>query len=142
MSRKLKILLVDDDRIYQFAARKTIEATGFVDNITIASNGEEALSYLKSISDKDPALLPDVIFLDVNMPVMNGWEFLDTYPAFSKALAREVLIYVVSSSIDDIDIEKSRQYKSVSGYLVKPVLKDKFTQLLSALRLQHVASHN
>ncbi len=142
MLKKLKILLVDDDRIYQFAARKTIEATGFAEKIHIASNGEEALTYLKNISDEDPALLPDVIFLDVNMPVMNGWEFLDTYPVFSKVLPKKVLIYVVSSSIDAVDIDKSRQYKSVSGYLIKPVLKDKFSQVLAALPFEYTASHN
>jgi len=73
---KLRILLIDDDRIYQFAARKTIEATGFAESIVVYSNGEDAINFLKSNSANETSL-PDVIFLDVNMPVMNGWEFLD-----------------------------------------------------------------
>ncbi|HWB25924.1 MAG TPA: response regulator [Chitinophagaceae bacterium] len=130
---KLHILLVDDDRIYQFAARKTIEATGFADKILIYSNGEEALNYLRN-SVKDSALLPDVIFLDVNMPIMNGWEFLDQYSSLVKNLSKPVIIYVVSSSVDEFDVSKSRQYDTVKGYIVKPVLREKFRQILSSIQ--------
>jgi CheY-like chemotaxis protein len=129
---KLRILLIDDDRIYQFAARKTIEATGFADNILIYSNGEDAINYLKNNS-QDQTTLPDVIFLDVNMPVMNGWEFLDAYKALKYKLKKPVIIYVVSSSVDEVDVSKSRQYDTVKGYIVKPVLREKFRQILSSI---------
>ena len=130
---KLHILLVDDDRIYQFAARKTIEATGFADRILIYSNGQEAINYLKH-NVKDNNLMPDVIFLDVNMPVMNGWEFLDAYSNIRPALSKPVIIYVVSSSVDEFDVSKSRQYDTVKGYIVKPVLREKFRQILSSIQ--------
>ncbi len=129
---KLRILLIDDDRIYQFAARKTIEATGFADNIVIYSNGEDAINYLKR-SIKDETSLPDVIFLDVNMPVMNGWEFLEEYSAIKQGLIKPVIIYVVSSSVDEFDVSKSRQYDTVKGYIVKPVLREKFRQILASI---------
>jgi CheY-like chemotaxis protein len=130
---KLHILLVDDDRIYQFAARKTIEATGFAESILTYSNGEEAINYLKS-NVKDNQSLPDVIFLDVNMPIMNGWEFLDEYSHLKGELAKKVIIYVVSSSVDEYDVSKSRQYDTVKGYIVKPVLREKFRQILSNIQ--------
>ena len=130
---KLHILLIDDDRIYQFAARKTIEATGFADKILIYSNGEEAINYLKH-NIKNNTSLPDVIFLDVNMPVMNGWEFLEEYSHLKQDLSKPVLIYVVSSSVDEFDVSKSRQYDTVKGYIVKPVLREKFRQILSSIQ--------
>jgi CheY-like chemotaxis protein len=129
---KLRILLVDDDRIYQFAARKTIEATGFAENIAVYSNGEEAINFLRTNSF-DNGTLPDVIFLDVNMPIMNGWEFLDAYTSIKPNLTKPVTIYVVSSSVDEIDVSKSRQYDTVKGYIVKPVLREKFRQILSSI---------
>lgn len=129
---KLRILLIDDDRIYQFAARKTIEATGFADNILIYSNGEDAINYLKS-NIKDETSLPDVIFLDVNMPIMNGWEFLEEYSHIKQGLIKPVIIYVVSSSVDEFDVSKSRQYDTVKGYIVKPVLREKFRQILASI---------
>lgn len=133
LQSKLHILLVDDDRIYQFAARKTIEATGYADSILIYSNGEEAINYLRQ-SLKNNITLPDVIFLDVNMPIMNGWEFLDEYTRLKEDVNKPVLIYVVSSSVDEFDVNKSRQYDSVKGYIVKPVLREKFKQILSSIQ--------
>lgn len=133
LQSKLHILLVDDDRIYQFAARKTIEATGYADSILIYSNGEEAINYLRQ-SLKNNITLPDVIFLDVNMPIMNGWEFLDEYTRLKEDVSKPVLIYVVSSSVDEFDVNKSRQYDSVKGYIVKPVLREKFKQILSSIQ--------
>ncbi len=130
---KLHILLVDDDRIYQFAARKTIEATGFAEKIVIYSNGEDAINYLRH-NVQDNNLLPDVIFLDVNMPIMNGWEFLEEYSHLKKELVKPVIIYVVSSSVDEFDVSKSRQYDTVKGYIVKPVLREKFRQILSSIQ--------
>jgi CheY-like chemotaxis protein len=129
---KLRILLIDDDRIYQFAARKTIEATGFADTILVYSSGVDAINFLKS-NCEDRTTLPDVIFLDVNMPVMNGWEFLDAYKNIKRNLKKPVIIYVVSSSVDEIDVSKSRQYDTVKGYIVKPVLREKFRQILSSI---------
>ncbi len=130
---KLRILLIDDDRIYQFAARKTIEATGFAGNILVCSNGEDAINYLK-INSKNQNFLPDVIFLDVNMPIMNGWEFLDAYGNLKDNLKKPVIIYVVSSSVDEFDVSKSRNYDTVTGYIVKPVLREKFRQILSTIQ--------
>ncbi len=132
---KLHILLVDDDRIYQFAARKTIEATGFAESISVYSNGQDAINYLK-VNCENQTSLPDVIFLDVNMPVMNGWEFLDAYKNLKSNLKKAVVIYVVSSSVDEIDVSKSRQYDTVKGYIVKPVLREKFRQILSTLPVE------
>src|SRR6266446_5237678 len=95
---KLNVLVVDDDIIYQFTARKTLEATGYTDKIFVCSNGEEACQLLKNnLSNMQE--LPDVIFLDINMPVMNGWDFLRAYESIQVNLPKDVRIFLVSSSV-------------------------------------------
>lgn len=132
MSRtKLSVLLVDDDGIYQFTARKTLEATGFADKIFICSNGEEALSLIQNTLNSEDT--PDVIFLDVNMPVMNGWEFLHAYENIKTAINKSIAIYIVSSSVDEADIIHSKEFDSVKDYIIKPILKEKFTEILSSI---------
>ena len=70
--------IVDDDDVYQFIAKKTIEQTGLVELIKTFSNGREAIQFLESFIDS-PELLPEIILLDLTMPVMDGWEFLENY---------------------------------------------------------------
>ena len=128
---KLSVLLVDDDGIYQFTARKTLEATGYADKIFICSNGEEALHLIENnLIEED---IPDVIFLDVNMPVMNGWEFLTAYNGLRSSINKNICIYIVSSSVDEADIQHSKEFESVEDYIIKPILKEKFTEILSGL---------
>ena len=133
-SGKLDICLIDDDRIYQFAAKKTLEATGMAGNVITFFNGQDAITYLESHLT-DSSSIPDVIFLDINMPIMNGWQFLEAYKELTKKLAKHVTVYMVSSSIDEYDIKKSKEYQSVSDYVLKPVNKEKFRQLLTSVLL-------
>jgi CheY-like chemotaxis protein len=130
MPAAMNVVLVDDDRIYQFAAKKTLEATGLVSNLQSFPNGKEALHFLQKAIDGLVAL-PDIIFLDINMPIMNGWQFLDAFREMYNRLPRKVPIYMVSSSIDEVDINKSKQYTIVSDYIIKPVHKERFRQLLA-----------
>ena len=131
-NNSLQVCLIDDDQIYQFAAKKIIESTGLVQKVTAFSNGRDALVYLEKNARFFDAL-PDVIFIDVNMPLMNGWQFLDAFNTVNGELAKKVIIYVVSSSVDDLDISKSKTYKTVSDYIIKPVHKDRFESLLTNL---------
>ncbi len=125
------IFVIDDDRIYQFAAKKTIEATGLAEKVMIFSNGEEAIHYLKK-NAADGSSIPDIIFLDINMPVMNGWQFLEEYAHLRSDLQKNITIYMVSSSVDEYDIRKSKEFKTVSDYIIKPIQKEKFSQVLSS----------
>lgn len=72
------LYIVDDDDVYRFIAKKTIEQTGLVELIKTFSNGKEAIQFLESFIDS-PELLPEIILLDLTMPVMDGWEFLENY---------------------------------------------------------------
>lgn len=124
----LTIGLIDDDDIYQFTAKKIIERINPAQKILTFSNGKEAIEYLThNFSSKE---LPDVIFLDINMPVMNGWEFLEAYDRVKGELQKPITIYMVSSSIDEQDRLKSKSFKTVKDYISKPLDKHMLINIL------------
>jgi two-component system, chemotaxis family, chemotaxis protein CheY len=123
------IALIDDDKIFQLTASKTILSTQVTDKILQFENGEKALEYIKqNVSHREN--LPDFIFLDINMPFVDGWMFLEDYTNFKSKLAKPVVIYMVSSSIDPRDIKRARENSDVKEYVIKPVSRDKFLELL------------
>lgn len=127
------VFLIDDDNIYQFTARKILESTGLAKQIQSFYNGREAIKYLQDHDNCKPENLPDVIFLDINMPVMNGWEFLEEFHTFCGGFPKPIVVYVVSSSIDSYDIKKSREYKAVTDYIVKPITRIRYRELIESL---------
>ncbi len=130
---KHNICLIDDDNIYQFTARKLLESTGLANQIQSFYNGSEAISYFKDQKNNNLETLPDVIFLDINMPIMNGWEFLEEYHKLYNNFPKPIVVYVVSSSIDSNDMQKSREYKTVSDYIVKPINRIQYKELIESL---------
>ena len=121
-----KILCVDDDAITLMLCKKVIAKAEFASQIETSNNGEEALQYFENLKKEKEAhnivSEPQLIFLDLNMPIMNGWEFLDI---FSKSdyytIFPEVKVIVLSSTIDPRDIEKAKQYPMVLNFLSKPI---------------------
>ena len=83
---KHNVCLIDDDKIYQFTARKILESTGLAKNILSFYNGSEAIGFLKESGNGDQERLPDVIFLDINMPVMDGLEATEKIRKFDKSI--------------------------------------------------------
>lgn len=124
---KLNIFLVDDDLIYQFTAKKTLESMGLQGTISSFTDGQKAISFLSEHAN-DLNALPDVIFLDINMPVMDGWEFIEAFQRLN--VPKKIDIYMVSSSVDEQDLQRSRQYATILDYIVKPVGRTCFEELL------------
>ena len=124
------VALVDDDKIFQHTASKTIKALQLSDNILQFGNGEDALKYLVDNAMNSSAL-PDYIFLDINMPFVDGWMFMQDYAGLKQELAKDIAIFMVSSSIDPRDIHRAKSIPDVQEYVVKPVTKEKFMQLLN-----------
>lgn len=110
--------IIDDDPIFIFGTKKLMELTSFTNGFMIFQDGEEAYNLLNSIIGGD-SVVPDVIFLDINMPRMDGWQFLDEFQKIP--LPKPVKIYIVSSSIDPSDVEKSKRYPIIKKYIVKPL---------------------
>jgi len=133
MASTLKnVCLIDDDKIYQFTATMILEATGLTNSIAAFLNGKDAINFLKDPNTTLNSQLPDIIFLDINMPVMNGWEFLEEFQQFSASLSQPIKIYLVSSSVDESDINKSKKYPAITDYVIKPLNRDKYRQLLTS----------
>lgn len=111
------ICIIDDDPIYIFGMKKLISVNKICNNILVFNNGHEAIQYFNSIDTQ----LPDVIFLDINMPIMDGWDFLDEFSNIKDNFKKNIIIHMVSSSIDPNDIEKAKGYQEITEYLIKPV---------------------
>lgn len=128
------ILCVDDDPITLMLCKKVIMKANFSKNIDTAVDGEDALKYFDKLiieSNSNTTNYPQLIFLDLNMPVMNGWEFLDIFSKnqYLKHFSGTKVI-VLSSTIDPDDIAKSKQYPMVIEFLSKPIT----TEILELLK--------
>lgn len=124
-----KLFLIDDDEIFVYLTRKTIESTNKIDEIKVFNDGQEAVKFLKKNSTNTEEL-PDIIFLDLNMPVMDGWEFLEEYIILEPKFKKRVILYLVSSTISPYDIERANSIGVVTDLLIKPLEKDRIIELL------------
>ena len=128
-SRPLSVLLVDDDEINNFISIKLIKKALLNTDIMACLNGKFAIDQLYEIQKKDPSKLPDYILLDINMPIMNGWEFLDEYKRLNIDPRGKTKIYIISSSVFSNDINKARSYPLVKDFISKPLNVDKIVEL-------------
>lgn len=121
MKKKLKnVLLIDDSESDNFYHARKIRKMGITDNIQICYGGQEALDFLKSELDGIHPQ-PTLIFLDINMPGMNGWEFLQEYEKLEVAQKGEVVLTMLSNSIDDRDKSRAHNFEAVQGFYSKPL---------------------
>lgn len=120
------ILLVDDDKILTFVTVNSIKKLGIVDDIQVAYNGKEAIDMINGSQD-----IPDFILLDINMPVMDGFDFLDQY--YKLGLAGKSKIAIYTSSIQEADKEKANQYSDVFDFIIKPLSPEKLEKILTEI---------
>jgi CheY-like chemotaxis protein len=129
-----KILCVDDDPITLMLCKKVIERISFAVEIVTAQNGEEALDYFKKmkteINNGNQIEFPKLTLLDLNMPVMNGWEFLGAYVKNGfQDVFNSTQFIILSSTIDPQDVNKSKTYPMVIDFLSKPITKQMLENL-------------
>jgi len=118
-----RIFLIDDDPIYVFLLRRIIESVDSSLEICQFPDGELAINYLTTIGH-DAGQLPDIIFLDLSMPVLDGWEFLEEFHGLRPKLDKSIALYIVSSSISPEDLERSKRDPMVADFLIKPLDRD------------------
>ena len=127
----ITICIIDDDPIYQIITKKIINKTETKKEIISFSNGAEAIEALVSNVHK-PSALPAIILLDIDMPIMDGWDFLASFQRIRPMISRKISIYIVSSSIANSDKEKAKTFDGITGYLSKPLSLENYIEIEKA----------
>jgi two-component system, chemotaxis family, chemotaxis protein CheY len=132
MNKIKNVCIVDDDELFQFVMRQHFERMELVEQIHKFTDGEQALSFIKDHLDK-PDELPELILLDVNMPYMDGWQFMREYVKLELPVDKPIKVYILTSSTHDTDLQKAKEFPQLAGYLVKPISKSVIKQILEEL---------
>ncbi|MDO6601378.1 response regulator [Arenibacter palladensis] len=122
--------IIDDDPIAIYGIKRSMKEIDFCNKIVVYNNGQDAIDGLNNMVAEGIAL-PSIILLDLNMPIMDGWEFLDDFIKIPNNNTKKVTIYIISSSIDPRDVIKVQDYSLVSNYILKPIKSADLLKLLS-----------
>jgi len=128
-----EIILIDDDEATNFYNQIVLENAGFDNKITSFQDATEALQYLKSRKEENRDQ-PDVIFLDINMPKLDGWGFLDFYHELDDDLKAKAVLVMLTVSLNPQDRERAKKYTEVTSYLTKPLSDDSIAQIFKGLK--------
>lgn len=124
------VCLVEDEPIQAFITTKMIKMTGMVETIMIFNNGKEAYDKLRAII-LSSAKLPEIILLDLNMPIWDGWQFLDEFTKIP--ITTTITIYILTSSNDPADLKRAETYNLSKNYIVKPITIDDLKRILTTI---------
>jgi CheY-like chemotaxis protein len=127
------ILFVDDDPITLMLCKKVISKAAFSNHIITAQNGEEAINLFRNLLDDSEKTVPELIFLDLNMPIMGGWEFLEEFSKPTFKQFHNIKVIVLSSTIDPEDLEKIKEFPMVMNFLPKPISLSMLNKVAEAL---------
>jgi len=127
-----KVFLIDDNNVVNFINRKTMETCGFSDSIIEYTSAKKALKFLGEAS-KDSEKIPDLIFLDIKMQLMNGFEFLENFVKLPPSVKGKTKIIMLTSSLLESDKELAMKYESVVAFLNKPITREKLSKIRSQL---------
>jgi len=124
MALKIKILIIDDDEINNLICTKVIKDYSQETKVDSVTSGSKGLDYLNNLMSKIDGELPDVIFLDINMPAMNGWDFIREYRKINSNMDKEIKLFVLTSSQYYQDSELADQYTEVKKLITKPLTSE------------------
>ncbi|WP_299288556.1 response regulator [uncultured Mucilaginibacter sp.] len=122
------IAVVDDDPIYIQALKNLFTSWKILNPVLFFENGKEVLDFIRV---KEAPALPDILLLDLNMPVMNGWAFMENFAPIATQLNKNISIYLVTSSIWEEDSKRAEKNPHIKELIVKPILQKKFREILA-----------
>lgn len=134
-----RVLCIDDDAITLMLCKTTIRKAEFSKEVITAYNGQEAIEYYNELilnhSTKDNKEYPQIIFLDLNMPILGGWEFLDDFMNLFYEKFSDTKVVILSSTVDPKDKERARKYPIVIDFFSKPITKEILNQINLKLKI-------
>ncbi len=135
MASKLKnFIIVDDDKLVNVFCSMLIKKNFAESKVTTFEQPELCLDYLNSLEFHEEKGGNVVLFLDINMPTMSGWEFLESFEGLDEKIKNSITIFILSSSVDARDMEKAESNPLVRGYLTKPLAKEKLFSIFNVVR--------
>ena len=132
MRKGLIACIIDDDTIYQFTMKAILTKMACFKEIYIFNDGEEAIDYLSSHA-QEPEKIPDLVLLDIDMPVLDGFQFMEQYEILLPKLKKTATIYMSSSSLDPKDIVKANKIENIKEYLIKPIEESKLAAMVKQI---------
>lgn len=130
MGKLKKVAVIDDDQVFQLIIKKQIEMNNFECEILSFFNGQEAFDFFQKNVENDEAL-PELVMLDVNMPVKNGWDFLQDYQTLPSEMRSKIKLYMVTSSVIQSDIDKANDNENIISFVSKPITNEKLTEIFA-----------
>ncbi len=113
--------IIDDDKLYVNLLKKIILTRKLCDNLLVFNDGKQSIDYFEALlQNMNADKIPDIIFIDLNMPVMDGWEFIERFTKIENQFNKTITLYIVSSSIDPADINRAKSLSNIEDYLIKP----------------------
>ena len=128
-NKAINVLLIDDDDLNNLISTRYIKKYFANSNITACLNGKIAIDLITEKKATQPLFVYDYILLDLNMPVMNGWEFLESYTYLNMAGKEKCEVFLLTSSVHDEDLLRASNYPFIKDYIVKPLFSDKVCKI-------------
>lgn len=133
LNKHKTVMLIDDNEIDNFINEKIIKACLFAENVYVHTSSKSALEFFKNIASAQNQLpkdfLPSYIFLDINMPLLDGFHFLDEFEKFPDGFKKDIKVVMLTTSLNPSDVDKSAGYKSVAKFLHKPLTENELQNL-------------
>lgn len=126
------ICIIDDDDIYKLIFRKELQLSDVSLDLIEFKNGADAISYFNSIAN-EPTKFPQIVLLDINMPISDGWDFLENFAELKANYSPQTLIFIVSSGHNSVDYMRAKAITQISGYFVKPISANKMKEIINSV---------